>query len=84
MTIRTSICEVTVATAAPTTSSLGNGPNPRIRIGSRIILPTSPRRFAISGVLESPCAVESPVRVRFKNENRISPQVISVYNFAAV
>ena len=48
---------VTVAIAAPVTPSLGNGPGPRIRTGSRIMFVMSPIRFAINGVFESPCAV---------------------------
>ena len=74
----TRICAVTVAIAAPTVSRRGNGPIPRISIGSRIILLMSPSRFAISGVFESPCAVERPVRVRFRYENTSNPQVISM------
>ena len=78
ITTETSIWEVTVAIAAPAISSLGKGPTPRISNGSRSIFPASPIKFASRGVLESPCAVESPVRVRFRKENRISPQVIKV------
>ena len=64
--------------AAPNVSSRGKGPMPRIRSGSRSIFPTSPRKLAISGDLESPWAVKSPVRVRFRKEKMISPQVISI------
>ena len=57
MTLMTIACAVTVATAAPATPNFGNGPGPRIRTGSRIMFITSPMRFAINGVFESPCAV---------------------------
>ena len=66
ITTKTRICELTVAIAAPATSSLGKGPMPRISSGSRIIFPASPIKFASRGVRESPCAVESPVSVRFR------------------
>ena len=71
--------ETTVATAAPTTSNLGNGPTPRTRSGSRIIFSIRPKKFAFNGVLESPWAVKRPVSTWEKKENRISPQVIFVY-----
>jgi len=75
---RTTICAVTVATAAPITSNLGNGPTPRTRSGSRIIFSIRPKKFAFSGVLESPWAVKRPVSTWERKENRISPQVILI------
>ena len=69
---------VTVAIAAPTTPSFGNGPGPRISTGSSIMFVTSPIRFARNGVFESPCAVYNPVIVSVRNENTIRPHAIFV------
>ena len=79
----TTSCALTVATAAPATSILGNGPTPKIKRGSNNRLMSSPIKFATNGVLESPCAVYNPVSVRFKKENRIRPQVMRIYIFAS-
>ena len=78
----TKTCANTVAMAAPTTSRRGKGPIPKIRRGSRIILVTSPIKFAFSGVLESPCAVYNPVNVWLTYEKTMSPQVMDKYFFA--
>ena len=40
-------CPKTVAYAAPATSSLGKGPSPKIRIGSKMILVMAPTAWTI-------------------------------------
>ena len=54
----------------------GMGPNPKIRKGSRTMLITSPITLATKGVRLSPDAVRIPVKMAFKKEKRISPQVM--------
>ena len=66
----------TVAMAAPAAPMAGMGPNPKIRKGSRTMLITSPITLATKGVRLSPDAVRIPVKMAFKKEKRISPQVM--------
>ena len=66
----------TVAMAAPAAPMAGMGPIPKIRNGSRIILITRPMTLAAKGVRLSPDAVRIPVKIAFKKEKMISPQVM--------
>ena len=68
---------LTVAIAAPATPRTGNGPQPKIKTGSKIILMTRPITLETKGVLLSPQAVKIPVKIAFKKEKMIRPQVMA-------
>ena len=72
----TTICAMIVAMAAPVTFNAGNGPIPKIRSGSRMMLITSPTLVERKAGWLFPIAVNSPVNIWFKNENITSPHVI--------
>ena len=56
-------CAITVATAAPMIRIAGNGPRPKIRTGSRMILTIRPDVVARKAALLFPSAVKIPVKL---------------------
>ena len=56
-------CPMIVATAAPVTPISGNGPTPKINIGSRMIFVTAPHMLQIIGIFMFPvdCRIFSDV-----------------------
>ena len=61
----TTIWDIIVASAAPITPIVGNGPTPNINIGSKIILVTSPIVFILNGDLLFPSPTNIDVNTGF-------------------
>ena len=73
------ICPITVAMAAPATPSAGKPSNPKIRIGSSIILTTQPamRRYIVIFISPIPWKIFS--NAIWKREPKERQSTISVY-----
>ena len=64
------ICPMTVARAAPTTSRRGKGPMPKIRTGSRMRLTTAPMPWTIMGPTALPVAWSTRSAANWKHTPR--------------
>jgi len=68
--------EATVAYAAPTTPSSGNGPHPKMRNGSSARLSTTVTSITSIGVMVSPYPRISDMKTKKPNMNTIPSETI--------
>ena len=73
------ICPATVATAAPAIPISGRPKRPKIKSGSRTMLSTSPRIWAINGVFISPIDCSTFVQMLSRNSPKLNTHTIRPY-----